>query len=34
VRPLLVVGEPEGIELALELGDGARGWPLPEPAFQ
>ena len=34
VRPLLVVGEPEGIELALELGDRACRRLLPEPALQ
>jgi hypothetical protein len=34
VRPLLVVGEPEGIELALELGDRACRRLVPEPALQ
>jgi hypothetical protein len=33
VRTLLVVGEAEGIELGLQLGQGPRCGPLPEPAL-
>ena len=34
VRPLLVVGEAEGVELGLELGERACRRPPPEPALQ
>ncbi len=34
VRPLLVVGTAEGIELGLQLGEGARSGLLPEPALE
>ena len=34
VRPELVVLESEGVELGLELGEGAPGRPAPEPALE
>ena len=34
MRPLLVIGRPEGVELGLELGQARDRRPLAEPAFQ